>query len=114
PGFLSGRDTKMKSRTLLALAIAGADAAPFAEARITKVVIDTALSQNHTFGGYSWPGVGQYEKLVGRAFGEVNPTDPKNAVIVDIGLAPRNRRGNVEHSFDFYILKPIDLSKGGH
>jgi hypothetical protein len=104
----------MKSRTLLALAIAGAVAAPLAEARITKVVIDPALSQNPTFGGYSWPGVGQYEKLVGRAFGEVDPTDPKNAVIVDIGLAPRNARGNVEYSFDFYILKPIDLSKGAH
>ena len=104
----------MKSRTLLALAIAGAVAAPLAQARITKVVIDPALSQSPTFGGYSWPGVGQYEKLVGRAFGEVNPTDPKNAVIVDIGLAPRNARGNVEYSFDFYILKPIDLSKGAH
>ena len=41
-----------------------------------------------------------------------NPHDPKNAVIVDIGLAPRNARGNVEYSFDFYILKPIDLQQG--
>ena len=40
--------------------------------------------------------------------------DPKNSVIVDILLAPRNTRGNVEYSFDFYILKPIDLTKGAH
>ena len=29
-------------------------------------------------------------------------------------MAPKNVRGNVEYSFDFYILKPIDLSKGAH
>jgi len=86
--------------------------APAADARITKVQITT--TESPTFGGYSWPSVGQYEKIVGKAFGEVDPTAPKNAVIVDIGLAPRNARGNVEYSFDFYILKPIDLSKGAH
>src|SRR3982751_6417175 len=96
---------------ILALALCLIPAAP-AQARITKVQITTRESP--TFGGYSWPGVGQYEKLAGRAFGEVNPNDPKNALIVDIGLAPRNTAGNVEYSFDFYILKPIDLSKGNH
>ncbi|MSO56476.1 MAG: hypothetical protein EXQ55_06080 [Acidobacteria bacterium] len=49
-----------------------------------------------------------------RAFGEVDPTDPKNAPIVDISLAPRNASGRVEYSFDFYVLKPIDLNKGAH
>jgi hypothetical protein len=83
-----------------------------AEARITRIQITT--TQSPTFGGYSWPGVGQYEKIVGKAFGEVDPNDPKNAVIVDIGLAPRNANGNVEYAFDFYILKPIDLSQGAH
>ena len=83
-----------------------------AQARITKIQVTT--KESPTFGGYSWPGVGQYEKIVGKAFGEVDPADPKNAVIVDIALAPRNARGKVEYSFDFYILKPIDLSKGAH
>src|SRR5206468_6877046 len=32
----------------------------------------------------------------------------------DLALAPRNGSGNVEYAFDFYILKPIDLSKGNH
>ncbi len=63
-----------------------------AEARITKIQITTMESP--TFGGYAWPGVGQYEKIVGKAFGEVDPYDPKNAVIVDIQLAPRNPGGN--------------------
>src|ERR1043166_9997349 len=101
-----------KTRALLALAAAGLIAAPLAEARITRIEITT--TESPTFGGFSWPGVGQYEKLVGRAFGEGNPADPKNDAIVDIALAPRNARGNVEYSFDFYILKPIDLAKGAH
>src|SRR5438552_11529272 len=63
---------------------------PTAEARITKIQVTS--TETPTFGGYSWPGVGQYEKIVGKAFGEVDPSDPKNAVIVDIGLAPRNIR----------------------
>ncbi len=79
------------------------------DARITKIQITT--KESPTFGGYSWPGVGQYEKIVGKAFGEVDPTDPKNSVIVDILLAPRNASGRVEYSFDFYILKPIDLTE---
>jgi hypothetical protein len=102
------------SRPGLTLALAAATilSASDAKARITKVQITTRESP--TFGGYSWLGVGQYEKLVGKAFGEVDPADKKNAVIVDIGLAPVNSGGKVEYSFDFYILKPIDLGKGAH
>src|SRR5262249_30733233 len=83
-----------------------------ASAAVTKIQI--TAKESPTFGGYSWPGVGQYEKIVGKAFGELDPTDPKNAVIVDLQLAPKNARGKVEYSLDFYILKPIDLSKGNH
>ena len=95
-----------------ALAAAGAlVAAPAADARITRIQI--ATTESPTFGGYSWLGVGQYEKIVGQAFGEVDPTDPKNAVIVDIELA-KDPDGKVRYAFEFYILKPIDLSKGAH
>src|SRR5437016_824792 len=80
-----------------------------AQAKVRKIQI--TAKESPTFGGYSWPGVGQYEKIVGKAFGELDPRDPKNTVIVDLQLAPRNARGKVEYSFDFYILKPMDLSK---
>ena len=56
-------------------------AAP-ADAHVTKIQITT--KESPTFGGYSWPSVGQYEKIVGKAFGELDPKDPKNAVIVDL------------------------------
>jgi len=87
-------------------------AASAADARITKIKI--VAKESPTFGGYAFKGVGQYEKLVGKGYGELDPNDPKNAVIVDIKLAPRNARGKVEYAFDFYILKPIDLTKGSH
>ena len=57
------------------LAIVGAlVGAPAAEARITRVEINANQSESPTFGGYSWPGVGQYEKIVGKAHGEVDPS----------------------------------------
>jgi hypothetical protein len=58
--------------------------------------------------------VGPYEKLRGKAYGEVDPADPRNAVITDLKLAPRNARGMVEYSMDIFILKPLDLKKGNH
>ena len=84
----------------------------FAEAETTRIVITRVESP--TFEGVSFGEVGQYEKLVGRAFGEVDPHDSHNRVIVDLALAPRNARGMVEYATDIYILKPIDLARGNH
>jgi hypothetical protein len=86
-------------------------AASVADARTTKIEI---LTRGVAFGGYSFPGIGQYEYITGIATGEVNPNNPLNSVIVDIKLAPRNARGNVEYQHNFYILKPLDLRKGNH
>src|SRR6266699_3622704 len=97
--------------TFACVLIAACAAVP-AQARVKKIQI--IAKESPTFGGYSWPGVGQYEKIVGKAFGELDPTDPKNAVIVDLQLAPRNAEGKVDYSVEFYILKPVDLSKGNH
>jgi len=96
----------------LRLAVLGLLAAGAAHAGVTRIAITTRESP--TFGGYSWPGVGQYEKLAGTAYATLDPNDPANAGIVDLALAPRDADGLVEYSYDFYILKPIDLSKGAH
>src|SRR6188472_169183 len=103
--------TRKSFASILMVAAVIAAAVP-SYAKVTKIQITT--KESPTFGGYSWPGVGQYEKIVGKAFGELDPKDPKNAVIVDLQLAPRNAGGKVEYAFDFYILKPIDLAKGNH
>lgn len=77
---------------------------------ISKIVVDAM--QSPAFDGASFGAVGCYEKIVGRAFGELDPGSPFNAVITDIALAPRNARGNVEYATDFYILKPVDPMRG--
>ena len=105
-------------KTALSVAIACACAAggamlvsQDADARLTRLQI---TSRGPAFGGFSFPGVGTYEKIVGRYVGELNPSDAHNSVIADIALGPRNANGNVEYSADFYILKPTDLSQGAH
>jgi len=103
---------EQKLSVTLACVLMAACAAVPAHARVKKIQI--TAKESPAFGGYSWPGVGQYEKIAGKAFGELDPKDPKNAVIVDLQLAPRNANGKVDYSFDFYILKPIDLAKGNH
>jgi hypothetical protein len=82
------------------------------DARITSLTIATQTSP--AFGGQSFGNVGQYEQLDGTAAGEIDPKDPRNAVIQDIDLAPRNARGMVEYSMDISILKPIDAARGNH
>ena len=56
-------------------------------------------------------GVGPYEHIFGLVHGELDPNDPKNAIIVDIKLAPRNARGKVEYVAQFSMVKPVDMSK---
>ena len=105
------------SRVALILGAATFLTAAVAEAQITRIVIDPARSESPTFEGRLFGtngSVGPYEKLRGTAYGELDPTDPRNAVITDIRFAPRNARGKVEYSMDVFILKPIDLQKGNH
>ena len=78
------------------------------EARITKIQIN---SRALAFGGASFGTVGQYETLRGVAFGELDPDDPLNEVITDLKLAPRNARGMVEYNMDFWINKPVDMTR---
>jgi alpha/beta hydrolase family protein len=83
-----------------------------AQARVTKIVIENKVSP--AFDGASFGTAGQYETLVGRAFGELDPNDPKNAVIQDIKLAPRNAKGMVEYTATFQLVKPVDMTKASH
>src|SRR4030095_4371519 len=71
-----------------ALAAGVVVAASVADARIVRLEILSV--QSPTFGGMSFETVGTYEKIFARAYGEVDPTDRRNALITDINLAPRN------------------------
>ncbi len=56
--------------------------------------------------------VGAYEKVTGVAHGEVDPDAAGNKGIALIDKAPRNARGKVEYTADFYVLRPQDPAKG--
>jgi hypothetical protein len=98
--------------TFVVMILATLGAPVLAQARITRIEITRIESP--TFEGASFSAVGQYEKLAGRAYGDVDPADARNAMIVDLGLAPKNAAGRVEYSTDILVLRPVDPSKGNH
>jgi hypothetical protein len=52
-----------------------------------------------------------YEELVGTLHYEIDPRDPRNAIIADVALAPMNEAGRVSFSGDLRVLRPKDPSK---
>ena len=82
------------------------------EAQITRIVIDPVRSEM-VAGGKSFGSAGAYERLIGFAYGELDPEDRRNALIQDIKLAPKNARGRVEYVTTFTLIKPRDVSKAG-
>src|SRR5262245_18436886 len=79
------------------------------EARVTRIVIEQRHWPAHE--GRSFGAVGQYEILVGKAYGELDPKYPHNTIITDLRFAPRNTRGFVEYVSTFTLVKPVDLAK---
>ena len=99
------------SKVFHASAIAAAVAlawAPQSDARVTKIVIDRTTPDCVAFNnaGVCTTTDTNYESITGRAFGELDPMDPHNALITDITLAPRNNNGMVEYIASFFIVKP--------
>ena len=87
------------------LAVAAALAAPHVAARITHIVVDETASLAAT------GPAGPYERLTGRAFGELDPSHPANSIITDLQLAPRNGAGMVEYMATFSMVRPVDMTK---
>ena len=54
---------------------------------------------------------GAYEKIEGVLHFAVDPDARAHEPIADLGLAPRNGRGFVESSADFYLLRPLAGSR---
>jgi hypothetical protein len=80
-----------------------------AEARIVRMEV---IERQPAFGGMAFGEVGPYEIIRGYAYGELDPADPHNSVIVDLELAPRNARGNVEYRTDIIVVRPRDANRG--
>jgi hypothetical protein len=79
---------------------------------VAEVVRIDVLSRADVAAGKSFAGTGPYEKLAGRIYFEVDPSNDANKIITDIDKAPRNARGRVEFSADFFLMKPKDIARG--
>ena len=100
-----------RSRVAIAVAAAGVAllaAAASSEARVTQITITNTTS---LFDGRAFGDVGAYEQIRGTATGELDPSDPHNAVITDINFAPRNANGKVAYTTSFTLHKPVDTSR---
>ena len=62
--------------------------------------------------GKAFGNTGPYEKIWAKAYFAIDPAHPRNQVIADLDLAPRNAAGKVEFSADLFILKPKDPGRG--
>jgi hypothetical protein len=75
-----------------------------AQARIVRIAVTSDLQG-------AIAGVPEtYHVIKGLAYGEINPNDPRNSIIQDIALAPRNSGGNVEYIATFTLYAPIHPS----
>ncbi len=79
------------------------------EAKVVRIEVErtTPYAGGRTFGE-----AGAFERLEGTVFMEVDPHDPRNAVIVNLDRAPRNAEGRVEFSAPFVLIRPVDVTRG--
>src|SRR6266851_342640 len=92
-------------RKALVATLLVAISAPLAHARVVRLRIER---REPVLNGRPFGAAGPYEKLIGKVDFGLDPSLPRNGDIVDLTLAPRNARGEVESSADFYMLKPVD------
>ncbi len=90
---------------LLALLVAAADLR--AELRSLEIIRREPFADGMSFGD-----TGPYERIVAVAHFAVDPNHPRNRLIVDLPLAPRNGDGLVEFEADVFILVPKDPARG--
>ncbi|HET9705216.1 MAG TPA: alpha/beta hydrolase domain-containing protein [Vicinamibacterales bacterium] len=96
--------TRLLLVALVCLAVPG-----LVEGGVTRLQIDR---REVVLNGRPFGAAGPYEKLSGTVHFTLDPGGLQNRGIVDLTLAPKNARGLVEFSADFYVLKPVDPARG--
>lgn len=91
------------------LALATILSASASEARVVRLHVD---HRETVLDGKGFGLAGAYEKLSGTVELALDPEHPANALVVDLELAPRNDDGDVEVTADFFLLKPVDPTRG--
>jgi hypothetical protein len=84
-----------------------------ASARAEVIRFELQGAPAPAFNGQEFGPAGRYERIAARATIALDPADPRNAVIADLPLAPRNAQGKVEAVADVVILRPAD-PRGGN
>ena len=97
------------TRTIAAVLALACLAASTANAEVVRIEVQ---SRADVADGKPFGLAGPYERLVGKVYFAVDPDNPANAIIADIGFAPRNADGKVEFHSDFFLLKPADVLRG--
>ena len=82
---------------------------PPSAAEVVRIEVRTRAD---VAGAKPFGATGPYEKLAGRIYFEIDPSLAPNKIITDIDKAPRNARGRVEFSSDFFLLKPKQIERG--
>src|SRR5262252_1650731 len=80
-----------------------------ATARVVRVEI---LSRADVQDGKPFGRAGAYERITGRVYFRVNPSNIHNRQIVDLAKADHDPANEVEFSADLYLLKPKDMKLG--
>jgi hypothetical protein len=94
---------------ILALAAAMLIGGLEAGAELVRVEID---QRAEVLGGRRFGLAGPYEKLRGRLHFALDPSLDPNLIVTDLEKAPRDQRGRVAFSADFYLLKPVRSDRG--
>ena len=78
-----------------------------AGAQMTRLeIVSRTTSNDPAFGS-----TGPYEIIKGRAHGDLDPRDRRNAIIQDVDRAPMNARGRVPYVATFTLARPVDPAK---
>ena len=94
------------------ISLAAASLLTFSSSAYARIVAIEIEKTEPFAAGMSFGAAGSYVRIVGKARGELDPSDPLNKGIVNLDKAPRNARGMVEYETDLFILRPSDYAKG--
>lgn len=77
---------------------------------VTRIDIEERkpLAAGRWFGAH-----GRYEYITGVLHFASDPKHPGNSTICDLGLAPTNAQGLVEHRAQFHLVKPVEPKRHG-
>jgi hypothetical protein len=104
------REGQMRKASIGLMSVFAASMSSAAQARESEVTLQIT-ARDPAYEGRSFGDHGSYERIRGIAHMRIDPEDPANSGIVDLGLAPRASDGMVEYDVDVAILRPANAAR---